>query len=797
MDNIDENMNKEDSIFIPTTIEETIVAPPPSPTSSSSSSSISSGTTSNNNMNDTTDNHNTLPAVSESESKIHLVAGDELVNKNTFNEIENELVQLNLSSQKMAITEHMDVTCIKETMKMDIEQQNQETNSNCSQDDENRPEDVMEEIPLNEEPDTLSPLLIDNHTHVQHQEMLVNGHYYNPRDEQTIRTLNPLARSFMRQQESFESISDSVSSVSSIGTTSTPLVGPKLINASTLTISNIGALNNNNNNNDMMLTYSSDEGKDSGRNQQLSDEFDGPYEVPDDETCYKITEQVEFYFSNESLLKDAFLLKHVRRNKEGFVSLKLVSSFKRVRQLCKDWRAVGHAIKKASKRIELNELGTKIRRLDPLPDYDETLPSRTIVATGFPFDKLTIEKVSDIFSKCGEIALVRILRPGGQIPGDVRQFMNKHPKLLENECALVEFTESSSARIAQQMEGLCVLELVLPKKKTGKKANVTKLVESLKYSSESDNERNRGGTDINNRFQLKRNNSAFYMKPEQNTYIPPPRRMSFGNEPTNAFEHFQNKRFNNMQTLQNNFQNNNNMQQPEPMRRHSGCSDSYGSSCNEMSRRSSMCSNEMSRRYSNCSDSVPSSSPQQHQQVFRRYSNCSDFCTCSHRRASHSSISSDVNSRKYSAGSNFSTGSAGFERRFSNASDIRRTSIDSIGYERRISSGSMNGYEPHSPHKCSNGFDPFRKLSNNSDQYYMNGRRISTDSGYDRRMSFGSDISGVQQQHQQNIPTSPIMNRHRSGSLFKNENVVRTPIGPDGSKGFARARRFGQVIPPV
>lgn len=768
----------------------TTAAPPPSPSNSQSHS--------------------------ESESPVHVVkvhcggGVDTLMseiskNTETFNEIESELVQLNLSGASTgeatsspetledAIRKQQQttVTCIKEQIKMDVD---------CEED--------LDEIPLTsklvdeEEPDTLSPLLSDNHTHIIHSEMLVNGHYYTPimthenDNEVTARTsLNPLARSFMRpspEQGQDSSCSDSDLSLS--------------FDRKQLSISNTTSNNNSNDGNNSSDEFNNKE--DSGcevKNQhhEMMADVEGPVEMPDDETCVKIVEQVEFYFSDESLLKDAFLLKHVRRNKEGFVSLKLVSSFKRVRQICKDWRAVGLAIKKCSQKIEMNDLNTKIRRLEPLPDYDETLPSRTIVATGLPFDKLTIEKVSDIFSKCGEIALVRILRPGGQIPADVRQFMNKHPELLENECALVEFNESAAARTAQQMEGLYVLELVLPKKKTGKKANVTKLVENLKYSSESDSERNRGGEMTPNRFHLKRNNSAFYIKPEQNTYIPPPRRMSFGNDTTNAFEHFQNKRFQNM------------MQQQQPMmmsnensqvRRYSTCSDAYNSCHDGSSRRSSLCSSELSRRYSNCSQDQPQ---MQQQAPLRRYSNCSDFCSCSRRasqssdmgfrRISQTSMGSDGVNRKYSGGSSYSNGSGSFqERRFSNASDLRRVSVDSMnGYERKISGGSMGsggGFEAHSPRKYSNGFDPFRKLSN-TDQYYINGRRISTDSGYDRRMSFGSDVSGIQQQI---VPQSPVMTRGRSGSIFnQNESVVRTPIGPDGSKGFVRARRFGQVIPPV
>lgn len=40
--------------------------------------------------------------------------------------------------------------------------------------------------------------------------------------------------------------------------------------------------------------------------------------------------QIEYYLSDENLEHDAFLLKHVRRNKLGFVSVKLLTSFKKV-----------------------------------------------------------------------------------------------------------------------------------------------------------------------------------------------------------------------------------------------------------------------------------------------------------------------------------------------------------------------------------------------------------------------------------------------------------------------------------
>ncbi|CAB3378226.1 Hypothetical predicted protein [Cloeon dipterum] len=154
----------------------------------------------------------------------------------------------------------------------------------------------------------------------------------------------------------------------------------------------------------------------------------------------RIVQQVEFYFSDVNITKDAFLLKHVKRNKEGYVSLKLISSFKRVKHLAKDWRVVAHALANGSSMLQVNEARTKLRRIAPLPRYDDTAPSRTVVALELPLEKPTIESVVDLFAPCGKLALVRILRPGNPVPADVRPFVAL-PELATAVCALVEFED--------------------------------------------------------------------------------------------------------------------------------------------------------------------------------------------------------------------------------------------------------------------------------------------------------------------------------------------------------------------
>merc|ERR1711923_347210 len=210
-----------------------------------------------------------------------------------------------------------------------------------------------------------------------------------------------------------------------------------------------------------------------------------PMEQPDEDLCEKITQQVEFYFSDANITKDKFLLKHVKRNKEGFVSLKLISSFKRVKHLTKDWRQVAFAIKKCSKRLEVNDLETKVRRLEELPPYDETTPSRTVVVLNLPMDRPTIEGVAEIFTACGDIVLVSILRPGNPIPADIKPYVAKHPEMTTKVCALVEYERTEFAQKAikelhdsDDEDKMKVMELTAtPLKNGNKKIEARKLAE--------------------------------------------------------------------------------------------------------------------------------------------------------------------------------------------------------------------------------------------------------------------------------------------------------------------------------
>lgn len=206
--------------------------------------------------------------------------------------------------------------------------------------------------------------------------------------------------------------------------------------------------------------FSDSDPKDSGIDCSSPDQKS---ELPDEETASSILKMVEYYLSDDNILKDPFLLKHVRRNKEGYVSVKLLASFRKVRSLCRNWKAVAHSLQK-SKLLALNFDGTKVKRLTPLPDHDETVTSRSVIVHGFNTDKPSVDSISELFTDCGDIALVRILRPGGSIPSEVKRFLSKNSDIQSKICALVEFEEHASAKKAlesKQTEGIKVIPIVL------------------------------------------------------------------------------------------------------------------------------------------------------------------------------------------------------------------------------------------------------------------------------------------------------------------------------------------------
>ncbi|XP_064799503.1 la-related protein 6-like [Oncorhynchus masou masou] len=182
---------------------------------------------------------------------------------------------------------------------------------------------------------------------------------------------------------------------------------------------------------------------------------------PDADLTQKMVTQIEHYLSDENLAKDAFLLKHVKRNKMGYVNIKLLTSFKKMKPLTKDWRVTAYALNYSSK-LEVNKEGNKVRRKDPVPEsLLVQVPSRLLfmwnisaelTSSGNGGDedvpapqRSTMETAITLLEPFGSICTVRVFRPGKELPQEVQRFANRYPELCSQESVLVEYEDLEGA----------------------------------------------------------------------------------------------------------------------------------------------------------------------------------------------------------------------------------------------------------------------------------------------------------------------------------------------------------------
>lgn len=161
----------------------------------------------------------------------------------------------------------------------------------------------------------------------------------------------------------------------------------------------------------------------------------------------RIVKQVEWYFSDENLLKDSFLMKHINRNKQGYVSLKLVASLRKVKTLSKDWKVVLECLKHSS-LLALNEEETKIRRISPAPQVDFSHIAKTLLITNYPDQEPNLADVEQRFGGHGEIVQVRLVHPGRAIPLDVKPCKAQYSALGKELCILVQYGSEGVAKSA-------------------------------------------------------------------------------------------------------------------------------------------------------------------------------------------------------------------------------------------------------------------------------------------------------------------------------------------------------------
>ncbi|KAI9279023.1 hypothetical protein BC943DRAFT_284327 [Umbelopsis sp. AD052] len=129
----------------------------------------------------------------------------------------------------------------------------------------------------------------------------------------------------------------------------------------------------------------------------------------------KILKQVEFYFGDSNLPYDKFLYTLTSTNKDRWVPINTIASFKKMKLISEDIDLITEAVKESPELLEVSEDGLNVRRKTELV-RPEALFERTIYAKGFPteidgdnkaFFELQ-EEIEKIFSEFGKVEAVRM-----------------------------------------------------------------------------------------------------------------------------------------------------------------------------------------------------------------------------------------------------------------------------------------------------------------------------------------------------------------------------------------------------
>ncbi|CAH8358967.1 unnamed protein product [Eruca vesicaria subsp. sativa] len=117
---------------------------------------------------------------------------------------------------------------------------------------------------------------------------------------------------------------------------------------------------------------------------------------------------VEYYFSDENLPTDKFLLNAMKKNKKGFVPISTIATFHKMKKLTRDHDLIVAALKESSFLVVSSE-GNKVKRLSPLPEVRDP-KIFTVLVENLPEDH-SDENIRAIFCKAGSIKSVSICDP--------------------------------------------------------------------------------------------------------------------------------------------------------------------------------------------------------------------------------------------------------------------------------------------------------------------------------------------------------------------------------------------------
>ncbi|RYQ81849.1 hypothetical protein Ahy_B10g100449 isoform C [Arachis hypogaea] len=133
-------------------------------------------------------------------------------------------------------------------------------------------------------------------------------------------------------------------------------------------------------------------------------------DVSFDDLKLKIIKQVEYYFSDENLPTDKYLLGFIRRNKEGFVPVSVIASFRKMKRLSRDHSVIAAALQESSVLVVSSD-GKRVKRVNPFR-FKESRDHKlyTVLVENLPEDH-SKDNLQRIFREAGNIRRISIYDP--------------------------------------------------------------------------------------------------------------------------------------------------------------------------------------------------------------------------------------------------------------------------------------------------------------------------------------------------------------------------------------------------
>ncbi|XP_050231994.1 la-related protein 6C [Mercurialis annua] len=162
-----------------------------------------------------------------------------------------------------------------------------------------------------------------------------------------------------------------------------------------------------------------------------------------DDLRQKILKQVEYQFSDMSLLANESMSKHISKDPEGYVPISVIASTKKMKSLVNNNHLLAQALQSSSKLV-VSEDNKKVKRKIPFTEKDrEELQCRTVIVENLPEDH-SHQNLEKIFSVVGSVRTVRICHPQ-----ESNSSRTKTDFLMSNKLhALVEFDRPETAEKA-------------------------------------------------------------------------------------------------------------------------------------------------------------------------------------------------------------------------------------------------------------------------------------------------------------------------------------------------------------